>query len=496
MPAQRLPSMMSPRSWMFLNEEGHLDELGWEGPEREKLWRYNQHYFDDLNALGAADRHSWHKTLLVDWVDHNPPGKGVGWEPYPTSLRIVNCVKWALAGNELPKPCIQSLAVQARWLRQRLEFHLLGNHLFANAKALVFAGLFFEGQEAAGWLSKGMNILEREIPEQILSDGGHFERSTMYHALAYEDMLDLINLTSAFSVACRPWEHLIADWSRIGKKMGHWLSAMSHPDGDIGLFNDAAFGIAPLPNELFSYAERLNCVPLAACSDVVHLEASGYIRVSAGDAVLLIDSAPLGPDYLPGHAHADSLTFELSLKGQRLVVNGGTSRYGVGQLRDKERGTAAHSTVEINGQNSSEVWAGFRVARRAYPFDVTVKREGINVIVDAAHNGYKRLTGRPIHRRRWILGLSRFEVIDHIEGQFDSAAARFHFHPDVRVEYEGLRGELLWGGATTTWRAQAAEVKVTESEWHPKFGVSVEAKSLELRIDPAMPSSSFALNWQ
>lgn len=497
MPARRLPSMTSPRSWVFLNEAGHLAELDWDGPQREMLWRYNQHYFDDLNAIDAATRFPWHKSLLVDWVEHNPPVRGVGWEPYPTSLRIVNWVKWTLAGNELPEPCIQSLAVQARWLSQRLEIHLLGNHLFTNAKALVFAGLFFAGQEASAWLSQGLKILEREILEQILSDGGQYERSTMYHSLAYEDMLDLINMTSAFPEACLPWAGRIADWPRIAERMGYWLRVMCHPDGEIALFNDAAFGIAPTPEELFFYAERLNCSPPPVCNDVVHLEASGYIRISIGSAVLLIDVAPVGPDYLPGHAHADTLSFELSLNSQRIVVNGGTSRYGVGQLRDNERATNAHSTVEINGQNSSEVWAGFRVARRANPFDVNIKRNSAGIIVEAAHDGYKRLRGRPIHRRRWVLCENSVEIIDYIEGRFSEAVARIHLHPDVLIEAESFGGRLSWRGGNATWKAQTTEIHIAKLEWHPRFGISVEAECLELRVDPyaPQPSSRFALNW-
>ena len=83
-------------------------------------------------------------------------------------------------------------------LEKRIESHLLGNHLFANAKALVFAGTYFSGAEADRWLNRGISILEREIPEQILLDGGHFELSTMYHALIFEDLLDLCNLLKCY----------------------------------------------------------------------------------------------------------------------------------------------------------------------------------------------------------------------------------------------------------------------------------------------------------
>ena len=65
-----------------------------------------------------------------------------------------------------------SLLTQARWLNQNLEWHLLGNHILANAKALIFAGLYFEGKEADKLLKKGLKILLKELDEQILNDGG------------------------------------------------------------------------------------------------------------------------------------------------------------------------------------------------------------------------------------------------------------------------------------------------------------------------------------
>jgi uncharacterized heparinase superfamily protein len=163
-PARRRQSQTGPEGFRFLNRDGDLSH-GWDDPELSKLWRYNLHYFDDLNAEDAQGRAQWHRTLIGRWVEENPPGEGSGWEPYPVSLRIVNWVKWALAGNGLSPQALHSLAVQARWLTQRLEHHLLGNHLFANAKALVFAGCLFEGAEAEDWLSIGLRILEREVPE-------------------------------------------------------------------------------------------------------------------------------------------------------------------------------------------------------------------------------------------------------------------------------------------------------------------------------------------
>lgn len=478
--------MVGAERFCFLNEVRDLTAHGWDDAALEKLWRYNLHYFDDLNAQDAPVRGAWHQALLLRWVRENPPAAGSGWEPYPASLRIVNWIKWTLGGNALPSECLDSLAVQVRWLAQRLEIHLLGNHLFANAKALVFAGLFFDGPEATAWLEKGMRILAREVPEQILADGGQFERSTMYHALALEDMLDLLNVTAAFAGAVPPlWRATVADWrARIGP-MRNWLAAMCHPDGEIGLFNDAAFGIAPAPAELERYADDLGLAPSGrAPLGVAHLAQSGYVRVAQDEMVALLDVAPIGPDYLPGHAHADTLSFELSVFGQRVLVNSGTSCYGLSPERTRQRETAAHNTVVVDGQSSSEVWAGFRVARRARPLGLEVVREG-SVKVVCSHDGFRRLPGQPVHTRQWMFDDASLVVEDRVSGLFGHAEARFHLHPGMTLGLldDRMSGRIgLGDGHLLIWRVEMGELSIEESTYHPRFGIRWSSRCLVLRL--------------
>ena len=81
MPACRLPSLTKDNKFRFLNIDGDLSEIGWNGPQREKLWRYNQHYFDDLNSINAEKHNELHKQLIQDWINCNPTGFGIGWEP-------------------------------------------------------------------------------------------------------------------------------------------------------------------------------------------------------------------------------------------------------------------------------------------------------------------------------------------------------------------------------------------------------------------------------
>ena len=503
LPAARAPFMLGPWQFKFLNLEHSLPEQGgWNDAELEKLWIYNLHYFDDLNARDADQRGAWHRALIERWLRENPPASGNGWEPYPTSLRIVNWVKWLATGNVAPAGMGQSLATQARWLLRRLEWHLMGNHLFANAKALVFAGLFFEGAEAASWCAKGLKIIKRELPEQILTDGGNFERSPMYHAIFLEDVLDLVN-------AADNWPELVpavqvAQWREVAGRMLDWLTGMTHPDGQIALFNDAAFGIAPNLAALRAYAALLGVEhgsPSLFVSrdderDVIASEArpsmpaflyfpeSGYIRLESNIAVAFLDVAHIGPDYLPGHAHADTLSFELSVFGQRVVVNGGTSRYGVGPERLRERGTAAHSTVQIADQDSSEVWSGFRVARRAYPFDLQVQTESGRLRVACSHDGYSRLPGAPMHRRTWAMEAQSLRIADAVRGGTHAALARYILHPNVHIAATGVNTWQLTlsDGQSLRVTVETGYSRIESASYAPEFGCVLPTQCLTVEL--------------
>ena len=485
-PARRDASMVRPFAWRFLNEEGTLDDLGWQDGRRSKLWRYNQHYFDDLNAIDASDRTEWHKDLIERWIAENPPADGNGWEPYPTSLRIVNWVKWASSGNELSPDAITSLAIQTRWLSRRLEWHLLGNHLFANAKALIFAGLFFDGDKGQGWLSKGMQILEKQVPEQILEDGGQFELTPMYHALALEDFLDLINICRANSSQLSPSQSAqVLSWIETIPRILTWLSAVSHPDGKISFFNDAAFGVAPENSELFAYAKRLDFETPRITSAIIDLEKSGFVRMQSERAVVIADIAEIGPSYLPGHAHADTLSFELSVDGQRIFVNSGTSEYGLSSERLRQRGTPAHNTVCVNGRNSSEVWSGFRVGSRAQIIRREVGCNGKRVFASGCHHGYARENNGLTHSRKFSLDETNLCVSDELSRPA-IAEARYHLNPDVTPVLNGADfGELhVSNDQVLRWSVEgASQVELEDSTWHPEFGILIPNKCIVAKFE-------------
>jgi uncharacterized heparinase superfamily protein len=473
--------MLEERKFCFLNQVAEINGgIDWNAPRHSRLWLYNLHYFGDLVARDAVLRREWHERLIKRWIADNLPGRGAGWEPYPTSLRIVNWIKWALAGNVLDEQTNQSLALQAEWLSRHIEWHLLANHVLANAKALVFAGLFFRGPEASRWLKKGLRILEQQIGMQILDDGGHCELSPMYHALILEDLLDLVNLAKTYGEL----ETESRVWAEYALAMLEWLRAMTHPDGEISFFNDAAFGIAASEDALRKYAERVGIEARSGPLSIAHLVDTGYLRVECEPWTILIDVGNVGPDYQPGHAHADSLCFELSAYGKRLFVNGGTSTYQEGRERQRQRGTASHNTVTVDGMDSSEVWAAFRVGRRARVRAVSLRTEADSVVIEAEHDGYRRQrTGGPLHRRNWRVANHVMQITDTLIGRYGVAESRLLLHPEARIEKrERTAVELSLGGLRVTLSIQGAELVVKPASWCPEFGKCVESTELSMNF--------------
>ena len=373
---------------------------GWNDKSLDMLWRYNLHYFDYVDG---------HEGLVKRWIAENPKGSVPGWDPYPTSLRIVNWIKYA---DELAEQCNlkETIAEQVAWLAKHVEWHIMANHLMANLKALVI-GYRWLGRDYAKW----MRLYKRQIDEQVLPDGGHFERSVMYHAIMLEDVLDVIRFCGTDAEWLRP----------VATRMLKYLVNMTGPDGRIAMFNDAADGIAKSTKWLCGYAESLGIeVPVA--ETFADFPDTGYTRMTAGDFVLFVDTAPIGPDYQPGHAHADTLTYELYYDGRKIITDVGTSEYR-GSRRAYERSTAAHNVVEVDGRNSSEVWGSHRVGARAR----IVEREVVPGRICAGHDGY----GFKVEREMWLTQ-NGLKVLDKFLGHGECVT---RVHLCVTLETGGLR---------------------------------------------------------
>ncbi|WP_394210626.1 heparinase II/III family protein [Enterovibrio calviensis] len=462
----------------FLNESFEFTD--WKANRKSKLWLYNLHYFDWLNSHNALDNRCENEYFIENWIQNNVFGKSTGWEPYPTSLRIVNWIKYFISTEETKQEWIDSLWSQAHCLEQDVEWHLLGNHLFANAKALIFAGTYFKGEAAERWSKLGWSILSNEIEEQILADGGNFELSPMYHNIILADMLDLYNLS--LCVESGDIYKLRGIISSKIQLMSNWSKVMMHPDGDISFFNDSAINVAPKTDVLISYAERLGIeLDLDKMCDksLKNLSESGYIALKSGDFYLIADVGHVGPDYIPGHAHADTLSFEMSVGKQRVFVNSGTSVYGVSEERLRQRKTVSHNTVVLDDKDSSEVWGGFRVAKRAIPGTLHIDKDVVSMEASCSHNGYSELGNKRVHERKWTIEEDHLKIVDVINGQYLTGKAYFHLHPSILVSQKSdFQIELLLPSNEKLIFKSSESIKVENTTWHPEFGLSIPNKRI------------------
>lgn len=450
------------------------------------LWLYNLHYFSFLHTLPRDEQ----IRLVHDWIDrYTPSPRRPGWMPYPISLRLRHWTHGLLEGDWPASGranLLGSIEAQARCLADGLELHLRGNHLLENALTLKLLSACFRGPPAERWGLRGDELLRRELEEQFLADGGHFERSPTYHALLTRGLLDLVNVLPE-SDPLR--EHLLGRLPAILQ----FTAALRHPDGEIALFNDAAFGIAPRPDAVLDYAARLGLGAPAA--ETMSFPESGYHVWRRGSDAIVVDAGPIGPDYLPGHGHGDIFSFELSLDGRRAVVDGGTSTYEVGTERDWVRSTRAHNTVEIAGTDQCEFFSAFRVGRRGRPRDVTtsVSEEGLHVA--GWHDGYRRLPGRPIHHRELAFVPPGVLVVwDTVEsGRPQSAVSRLRFPPGAQVRpVSPLTFSVQIEGRELVLRAFGADPGIEADHYSPRFGERLPCPVLALRKGSA-PEFGFVL---
>lgn len=466
----------------FLGEERDLGgPPDWEQASADQLWRYNLHYFEWAWALATHPDRPWATAafgrLWRSWHQGTTFGRWDAWSPYVVSLRawaLCGLYKPLIQGTEHEKPYLDDLPLHAGFVRANLEMDVGGNHLVKNIKALAGVGVFLHDDDLVDLATRH---LSRQLPIQVLADGGHFERSPSYHCQVLGDLLDIAGLLAS---AGRPAPERLA--TAIAD-MRAWLGAMLLPDGDVPLFNDCT----RVGHDRLALLEP--SPPPPAKQRLTVLQPSGYavVRTGGGRIHLVADIGPPCPPELPAHAHADCLGFELAVDGQRLVVDTGTSTYRPGPRRDYERSTAAHNTVEIDGENQTEVWGAFRAARRATPCleAATDEGPGQSVTITASHDGYERLPGEPRHRRTWHITDHDVEIIDEVRGGGrHTTVARLMLAPGTEVETLG-KGRYRAGPLEITVCGGQAEIRTVEVAQN--FGTRGEADCISLLAAGPLP---------
>lgn len=462
------------------------------------LWQFHFGYHDYLLALLC--RHDADETLLEHTLDfalewdaafalHLPGSRRSAWHPYVLSIRIESWVRLhgIAIGQGWPEDDARLRALaggveqMTAVLLRNLEKGTMANHLLRNVKALVFAGLFLDTDTGASARRIGMRLLERELREQILDDGCHFERSPMYHVSMLNDVLDMAEamLLSGSTVP----ESL----SSALLRMTDFLRRMRHPDGEIPMFNDSTRSFFLRTDEVIARGMELCAdleleAPAVTASSTDPERVSGLLIAETPRLWLAFDAGLVGPDYQPGHAHCDTLSFELSVDGRRFISDTGVYHYKESSERTYSRSTAAHSTIEIDGQEQSEVWKSFRVGRRAKIRHMSRMEQDGMVILRGIHDGYTRLGKGLLHERAVVVGADWLLVADWLHGSGRHRwSSRVHLHPGVEVAKSDSELRLRDGGSSARFMAIGNEtLRVYETEIYPAFGERAGRSSIVL----------------
>ncbi|WP_241832031.1 heparinase II/III family protein [Parafrankia soli] len=423
------------------------EQADWCQRDAPLLWRYHLHYWDWAWALDAGDAGAAEGTpdgatdpgpaqsrfaaLYLSWRSAATIGRGVAWSPYVVSLRAWTlCALSERLTRRTPAEATirQDLGTHRSFLRAHLETDVGGNHLLKNYKALAgLAVVAGDEPDRRRWV----DAVCREVERQVLADGGHYERAPAYHCQVLADLGDLAGLVAATGAA------VPGELTDAIAAMQRWLTSVLAPDGTVPLLNDGFPVSAAAVQELLvdpactdpaDPAGTVGASPAGpagpagtvaagnTAAPCVLLADSGLAVLRKGPWQVLADVGQPCPDELPAHAHADTLSFLLWYNGVPILVDTGTSTYEPGPTRDAERGTAAHSTVIVDGVDSTEVWGTFRAGRRARPHLVDASDHPDVVELTAGHDGYRHLPGRPVHWRTWRVEESGVRLVDRITG--------------------------------------------------------------------------------
>jgi uncharacterized heparinase superfamily protein len=327
-------------------------------------------------------------------------------------------------------------------------------------------------------LGRALRVLSDQLTIQVLPDGGHYERAPAYHCQVLADLIDVADLLSA-SGHIPPHALTMAI-----ARMRSWLGVVLTSDGSVPLLNDGY----PVPVALVAALE-----PCArAETPLVTLADTGLIRAQVGGWHLIADVGAPCPDELPAHAHADTLSCIVHVDGAPLFVDTATSTYEAGQVRSYERSTAAHNTLEIDGTDSTEVWGAFRAGRRARVHGAAAETQVGQVTARAAHDGYRHLRGRPVHRRQWLLRDEGLEVDDAVTGSGRHAVAvRWHLPPgsDLCLEPHGATVSTATGHFVVTVTGSApVRLEIEPGSVAVGFQRTRLAPVLACRMDAILPT--------
>lgn len=444
-----------------------IDEDPWRQPDAPPEWLAELHGFcwlRDVREVGGEEPARFAAAMVDGWITHNKRWSVLPWRADVLADRLINWIANSAmifrgADRTFIDRFFHSLAVQRRHLMRLVPGELAGSALLHAIKGLIYAHLALAEREAP--LQAALTLLARELDKQVLADGGHVERSPAAHITVLRDLIDV---RGALLAAHKEVPGAVQ--SAIDR-MAPALRFYRHGDGGLALFNDTDEG-DPGAIDLLLARSAAHGKPLT------HALHSGFQRIAAGGTLILFDcGAPPARPY-DAHAHAGTLSFELSVGKERMMVNCGAMLGADANWRRAQRSTAAHSTAVVADTNSAELKADGSMGWR--PDKVVAARNDAEgaVWAEAQHDGYLRHFG-VIHRRRLYLAGAGNDLRGEdslvaeggrrVRGSGKAFAIRFHLHPDVKVSLaQNGMSALIQLGNGQGWRFRCAGAAMSLGE--------------------------------
>jgi uncharacterized heparinase superfamily protein len=412
----------------------------------------------DLRTLATEPARFRARSLISSWVEAQRRWDGLAWRPDVLGTRLAHWLSaygfLTASGDEAFRGALLvSLGRQAKHLARVAAKADPDARILLAAKGLIYTGIALPSAEA--YLDGGIKLLLRELERQVLPDGGHFQRSP---TIQVEVLRLLVDLRAALTAAHREVPGALQG---AIDRMSPMTRLFRHGDGRLALFNG---GLEGDDRDLTTLLAQTGSRARASVS-APH---SGFQRLAAGRTMLIADVGAPPPPAADAQAHAGTLSFELSVGKDRLVVNCGAAGDGDPAWRQALAGTAAHSTLSVNEANSSSTGPGGRRGRR--PITVVAdRREGEGAFwLETSHDGYRETFGLIHHRHLYLSDDgSDLRGLDRLEGQGNgSFALRFHLHPLVTSSEVQSGSQVLLrlpGGAGWKFLASGARLALEDS---------------------------------
>ena len=445
---------------------------------------------------------------VTRWAAACPPGRGVNWtSPMEVGVRAAN-VAWALLlvrahpawDPRREGPVTAFLGAHREALRADTEDAgaFSNNHHLADMASLVVTSVALGAGAGDAVLEAAAAGLARCMEEQVAADGLHFEDSLAYHCFSLEAFACATLALRTAGLDMPAW------FAERLRGMAAALAALSGAPGTFPFIGDSCDARYVVAGSYFRRAADDARPTLALAGAVageppapagsVALPATGLYVLRAGRLAATAACMPSGVHGQGGHRHNDLLSFELSVDGVPVVVDPGTYCY-LGDLRARAffRGTAAHNTLLVDGEEQNDIGDPFVL--RADHADVTVEAWSATAdgaVLEATSRAYGRLG--VTHRRRFSLDGRGGELVleDRVEGAGRHALAwALHFAPGVRLRLEGERAARgLAGGRAFTVAieddaAAPLVLEVVDDLVSRAFMAASAARTLRVRAEAA-----------